>query len=125
VNVTDRLQDKPAARLLPHPLVSAKFVVSPRATLEMVSVALPLLVRATVEAALVVLMVVFGKVMLVAENVALGAVPVPKRLIVAVDGEALSVMVMLLEMGPLDCGLNDGVMVQVALTARLEPQVVA
>ena len=57
------------------------------------------------------------------ERVTRGAVPVPERLTLWVAGLALSVMVMEPLREPMAVGVKVTVMVQEALGARLEPQV--
>jgi hypothetical protein len=64
-----------------------------------------------------------GKVKEVGERLATGAVPVPVRLTVCVAGLALSVMVMTPVLVPVAVGLKVTLRVQLALAARLEPQV--
>ena len=57
------------------------------------------------------------------ERLATGAVPVPVRLTVCVAGLALSVMVKEPLLEPLAVGVKVTLRVQLALAARLEPQV--
>jgi len=59
----------------------------------------------------------------VGERLATGAVPVPVRLTVWVAGLALSVMVNEPLLKPLAVGVKVTLRVQLALAARLEPQV--
>jgi hypothetical protein len=66
-----------------------------------------------------------GKVKEVGERLATGAVPVPVRLTVCVAGLALSVMVKEPLREPLAVGVKATLRVQLALAARLEPQVLA
>jgi hypothetical protein len=64
-----------------------------------------------------------GKVKEAGERLATGAVPVPVRLTVWVAGLALSVMVNEPLRDPLAVGVKVTLRVQLALAARLEPQV--
>jgi hypothetical protein len=64
-----------------------------------------------------------GKVKEVGERLATGAVPVPVRLTVWVAGLALSVMVKEPLREPLAVGVKVTLRVQLALAARLAPQV--
>jgi hypothetical protein len=59
----------------------------------------------------------------VGERLTTGAVPVPVRLTVWVAGLALSVMVTTPDLVPVAVGLKATLRVQLALAARLEPQV--
>jgi hypothetical protein len=59
----------------------------------------------------------------VGERLTTGAVPVPVRLTVCVAGLALSVMVKEPLLEPLAVGVKVTLKVQLALAARLEPQV--
>jgi hypothetical protein len=63
-----------------------------------------------------------GKVKETGERLATGAVPVPVRLTVCVAGLALSVMVKEPLLDPLAVGVKVTLRVQLALAARLEPQ---
>jgi hypothetical protein len=64
-----------------------------------------------------------GKVKEAGERLTTGAVPVPVRLTVCVAGLALSVMVKEPLREPLAVGVKATLRVQLALAARLEPQV--
>jgi hypothetical protein len=64
-----------------------------------------------------------GKVKEAGERLTPGAVPVPVRLTVWVAGLALSVMVRVPVLVPVAVGLKVTLMMQEALAARLEPQV--
>jgi hypothetical protein len=64
-----------------------------------------------------------GKVKEAGERLTTGAVPVPVRLTVWVAGLALSVMVKEPPREPLAVGVKVTLRVQLALAARLEPQV--
>jgi hypothetical protein len=64
-----------------------------------------------------------GKVKEVGERLTTGAVPVPVRLTICVAGLALSVMVKEPFLEPLAVGVKVTLKVQLALAARLEPQV--
>jgi hypothetical protein len=63
-----------------------------------------------------------GKVKEVGERLTTGAVPVPVRLMVWVEGVALSVMVTAPVLVPAAVGLKVTLRVQLAPTATLEPQ---
>jgi hypothetical protein len=63
-----------------------------------------------------------GKVKEAGERLATGAVPVPVRLTVCVAGLALSVIVNEPLLEPLAVGVKVTLRVQLALAARLEPQ---
>jgi hypothetical protein len=91
-----------------------------------VRVALPLFVRVTVCAALVVPTVWLAKVRLVGEKVATGpelVVPVPVRLTVCGLPLALSVIVMVAVLVPDAVGAKVTLIVQLAPADTLEPQV--
>jgi len=121
LKVTLRVQLALAARLAPQVLVWEK---SPLAVmLVMLSVALPVLLRMTLWALLLVPTACAGKVKEVGERLTTGAVPVPVRLRVWVAGLALSLMVTAPVRVPAAVGLKVTLRAQLALAARLAPQV--
>ena len=121
VKVTLRVQLAPAARLALHVFVSEK---SPLTVMPvMLRAALPLLQSVTVCALLHVPTACAGKVKEAGERLTTGAVPVPVRLTVWVAGLALSAMVKEPLREPLTVGVKVTLRVQLALAARLAPQV--
>jgi hypothetical protein len=122
LKVTLSVQLALAARLAPQVSVWEK---SPLALmLVMLRVALPVLLRVTVRAPLLVPTGCAGKVKETGETLATGAVPVPVRLTDwVVAGLSLSVMVNEPLLEPLAVGVKVTLRVQLALAARLAPQV--
>jgi negative regulator of sigma E activity len=121
VNVTLRVQLALAATLVPQVLVWEKSPLT--VMLLIVRVALPVFVRVTLCALLLLPTACAGKVKEVGERLTTGALPVPVRLTVCVAGLALSVMVMEPLRDPAALGVNVTLRVQLALAARPEPQV--
>ena len=122
------VQFAPAATLEPHALVSVKSPLFAPAMLmpepPNVSVAVPVFVRVTVLAVLVVLMSWFPKLRLVVPpKLTVGAVPVPVRETVCGLPEALSAMDTDALRLPVAVGLKATLIVQLAPAATLAPQV--
>jgi hypothetical protein len=113
------------ALLAGHVLVCAKSLafVPVRVTLEMVSGAVPVLVRVTLCAALVVVMSWPAKVRLAGESETTGTTPVPVSGILCGLPEALSVTESEAFRAPVADGLKVTLIVQFAPAATLEPQV--
>ena len=89
----------------------------------MLKAALPLLVRVTVCAALVVLSTWAANVRLAGARLTVGPTPVPVRVTVCGLPGALSVRVTAPLRGPGTVGVNVTLIVQVASAATLDPQV--
>ena len=125
VNVTLIVQLVPAATLAPQLLVCAKSLalVPASARLVMLKVALPVLLRVTVCAVLVVLTAWLPKARLVGERPSTGAVPVPERLTVCGLPLALSEMLSEAARLPLAEGVNLTLIVQLAPAATELPHV--
>ena len=121
VKVTLRVQLALVARLEPQVLVWEKSPLT--VMLVMLRVALPVLLRVTLWALLLPPTACAGKVKEVGERLTTGAVPVPVRLTDCVAGLALSVMVTAPVLVPVAVGLKVTLRVQLALVARLAPQV--
>ena len=111
--VTGRVQLAPAATVVPHASASAKSPLV--ATPEIVSTAVPLLVRVMFCAGLVVITFCPEKVKLADESVTRGAVPVPDNAMLCGLPAALSVIVTAPVLVPVTVGLN------VTLMAQLTP----
>ena len=124
VNVTLIVQLAPAASELPQVLVWAKaLALAPViATLVMLNVAVPLFVRVTVEAALLVPTAWLLKETLVGERLTAGAVPVPERLTVCGLPLALSVMLTEAARLPVAVGVKVTLMPQFAPAPTVLPQ---
>ena len=120
VKVTLILQLPPAANVVPQLLVCAK---SPLAEMPvMVSGPVPLFVRVTVCAALVVPMFCPAKVRLVGDRPAEGTVPVPLRLAVCGLPAALSVTLTVPVRVPVADGVKVTLMLQLLPAASVLPQ---
>ena len=125
-NVALMAQLADAASVAPQVVLSAKLLafVPPSKMLPILSVAFPVLVRVTPEDALVVATLVVGKLMLVADNEATGANPVPESATVCGDPEALSLTDSVALSVPLAVGVKFTGMVQFALAASVVLHVV-
>ena len=121
LKVTLKVQLEDADKLGPQVLVSEKSPLI--ATLEMVSVVVPVFLRVTVWALLVVPTVCDENVKEVGDRLATGPLPVPLRLMVCVAGLALSVMVIVPVSVPVVVGVKVTLMEQDEEAARLVPQV--
>ena len=120
VNVTRIVQLVLAATELPHVLLCAKSLalVPVSARLVMLKAALPVLLRVTACAVLVVPTDWLPKARLVGERLATGAVPVPERLTVCGLPLALSVMITEAVRLPLAAGLKVTLIVQLPRPPR-------
>ena len=121
--MTEMLQLLPAAKVEPQVLVSPKLVLA--TMLEMVRVAVPVFVKVTVCALLVVPTLTLLNVKLVGERRIIGEefMPTPVRDTVWGLLAALSVMVRVPVKVPVVPGLNVTEIVQLRPAPRLEPQV--
>jgi len=128
VKVAETIQFAPAASVAPQgdvEVVRAKSEASapPSAMLEMFSVALPVLLRVTLETALVTPTAVAGKAMLGADSDTAGATPVPVSAIVCGEPETLSVMETVALYAVAAAGVKDTEIMQDAADASVVPQV--
>jgi hypothetical protein len=123
-NVMESVQLLPAVSVDPQvdDMPNEEAFVPPSTMLVKLSVAVPLLVRVTVEGALVVAISVGEKATLVGEMVSAGAVPVPLSATVCGEPVALSATESVAWNEPLVNGVKPTVMVQLALTARVAAQ---
>ena len=121
VKVTLKMQLAPAARPEPQVLVWEKSPLT--VTLVILRVTLPVFLRVRLCALLLVPTACGRKVKEAGEKLTTGAVPLPVKLTVWVPGPALSLMVEEPLREPLAVGVKVTLRVQLALAARLEPQV--
>jgi hypothetical protein len=124
-NVTEIVQEAPAASDPPQLLVSAKaaLFVPPTAILPMLSAAFPVLLSLAVFAALLAPVSTEPKSSVAGASVAAGAVAVPVRELVCGEPEALSETLRAAVAEPVPTGANVTEIVQEAPAAREPPQV--